>query len=104
MVPVMGARSKAFWDGARRGVKFGAFVGVVIWMIIEVVCLGLILLIPRLREEALSDLASQSAFSAIGGLLAPLLLMVVYGAVPGAVIMGIAGMLRARRNASIEAN
>ncbi len=93
----MQSRAKAFWDGALSGSKFGAIAGVTIWLAVAVVCFGLVLFIPRAREELLAELAERSVLSAIGGLVAPFLLMVVYGAVPGAIIMGIANMLRVRR-------
>lgn len=98
----MQSQLKAFWDGARRGFRFGAVAGVTIWLVIRVVGLGFILLVPELRERVLAEWANESAFSAIGGCLATFVLMAVYGAVPGAMIMGVAGVIRARKVESSE--
>jgi hypothetical protein len=99
----MQSRSRAFWSGARRGAKFGATAGIVIWLIIAIICLVLVAFIPKLREEALADIRKQTILSAIGGFIAPILLMAIYGAVPGAIIMGIAAARRAGRGESSEA-
>lgn len=93
----MQSRAQAFWGGVRRGGKFGAIAGIVIWFVVLLGCLAMIVLIPDLRNDAIADLKKQSVLSAIGGFIAPIGLMAVYGAVPGAIIMGIASLLRARR-------
>ena len=52
------------------------------------------------RGKAFAELKEKNALSVIGGFLAPIVLMAIYGAVPGAVIMGIAGMMGAHDNAA----
>jgi hypothetical protein len=100
----MHSRSQAFWRGARRGSKFGAIAGIAIWLIIAVACVTMALLIPEFRKHALADLKDQSVLSAIGGFVGPVVLMVIYGAIPGAIFMGIAGVLHANRDEASDSN
>jgi hypothetical protein len=88
---------KAFGRGAWRGIKFGAMAGMTIWLIIIGVCLNAAFLIHGLRDDMLADLHKRGVLPAIGGLLAPFLLMAFYGVVPGALIMGFAELRRARK-------
>jgi hypothetical protein len=95
---------KTFWEGARRGLKFGAIVGLVIWLILA--CVGAILFafVPEIRQDVLADLSGKSALHVIGGFLAPIGLLIFYGAAPGAIIMGIASVLRANRDATPDSS
>jgi Na+/H+-dicarboxylate symporter len=96
----MQSRSQAFWNGVRRVGKFGAIAGIVLWLIIDCGCLGIMLFLPLLREKALADLRQQSVLSAIGGFIAPMVMMAIIGAVPGALITGIADMSHPNRDAA----
>jgi hypothetical protein len=100
----MRSRLQGLRGGVSRGSKFGAIVGLIIWFIMA--CAGAILMafIPEMRQEMLADFEGKSTLSMIGGFLAPVALMALYGAVPGAIIMGIAGVLRANRKATSDSN
>jgi hypothetical protein len=100
----MKSRSQRFWEGFRRGAKFGAICGVVIWLLVNAILALLILAVPKLRERALADFAEMSLLEALGNFIAPILLMVVYGAIPGAVIMGIANLIRSVREKPLDLN
>jgi hypothetical protein len=100
----MKTRSQRFWEGFRRGAKFGAICGAVIWLLVNAILALLILAVPKLRERALADFAEMSLLEALGNFIAPILLMVVYGAIPGAVIMGIANLIRSGREKSLDLN
>jgi hypothetical protein len=100
----MQSRFYEFWRGAARGSKFGAVVGLVIWLILALAGLVAALLVPKLRAEILADLAGESVLEIIGGFLAPIALMALYGAIPGAIIMGIVRMLRANHKEAPESN
>jgi hypothetical protein len=91
-------------EGARRGLKFGATVGLVIWFIVACVCAILFAFVPEARHEMLADLEGKNALHVIGSFLALIGLLMFYGAVPGAIIMGIASMRRANRNATPDSN
>ena len=104
----MQSRAKAFWEGARSGMRFGACAGVTIWLVIMVLSIAFVLLNAESRERTLrvwvEHSADHSALYNIGNSIAPFLLMIVYGAVPGAIIMGFANMLRRKHNESPESN
>jgi hypothetical protein len=100
----MEGRVKAFWVRARRGLKLGAIAGIVIWLIVALACVRMLLLMPEFRKHAVADLKEQSAISAIGGFVAPIVLMAIYGAIPGAILMGVAGVLRADRDETPNLN
>jgi hypothetical protein len=100
----MKSRSRRFWEGFRRGAKIGAVCGVVIWLLVNAVLAVLLLVVPKLRERALADYAEMSLLEALGNFIAPILLMVVYGAIPGAAIMGIANLIRSGREEPVDLN
>ena len=100
----MKSRSRRFWEGFRRGAKFGAICGLIIWMFVNAVLAVLLLVVPELRARALAEFEKMSALAALGNFIFPILLMVVYGAVPGAIIMGLASVLRANRDESVNSN
>jgi hypothetical protein len=87
-----------FSSGARRGAKFGAAASVVIFLGIYALGIVVNLAVPELRERALADLGERSVLSTIAGALAVVSLMVLYGAIPGAIIMGIAALIRGHRS------
>jgi hypothetical protein len=102
----MPSRTRAFWQGFRRGIRFGAFAGVVIWLVVSVICLGLVLSIPTLRHHALADLDTSGwgILSAIGGVAATCGLMAFYGAAAGALVMSIGAISRVTKPESPETN
>ena len=89
---------QVFWGGARRGIKFGATAGIAIMLIGCVVVWPIALLVPNIRQHVLADLQNETVLSAIGGTAAVTLLMAFYGAVPGAIIMGLSALRRVRRD------
>ena len=93
----MSWRKRAFWNGVRRGSRFGAIAGITIWLVVLVACIAMTLSIPVLREHAFAEIQEGNPLIALGNFLAPVLLMAIFGAVPGALIMGIAGAIRPDR-------
>lgn len=92
----MKSQFREFLSGAKRGVKFGATAGLCILFGLYGMALQFVLLNPQLRADAAADFHKQSLLSAVGGVIAIVSLMAFYGAVPGAIIMGIVAVLRAK--------
>src|SRR4051812_33076227 len=94
----MATRMQSCWRGVRRGARFGAFAGVVIWLAIVHVMVVMVLVVPGMSEGLLQDFRKDwerwGVFGAIGSIAAPFALMAMYGAMGGILVMGIAGFLR----------
>ena len=72
--------------------------GLTIWFILACVLAVLFANVPELRQGLFAQYQGQSTLAIIGHFfLATIGLPILYGALPGAVIMGIAGILRANR-------
>jgi predicted membrane metal-binding protein len=93
----MSSRSHAFWLGARRGLRLGAYWGFVIALVLMWACVGLAVFIPDLRREMFDELKDMHPLAAIGSAVAPIALIVLYGALTGAVVVGIVTALRANQ-------
>ncbi|MCI0363187.1 MAG: hypothetical protein L0219_04850 [Phycisphaerales bacterium] len=92
----MYSRLKKFWDGALRGARFGATVGLIIAVAINVLALCVILFDPASRDRMRDDFdTTWEAVSNIAGTFIGAGLVVMYSALTGAVVMGIARILRA---------
>jgi hypothetical protein len=91
----MHTRWQGLLNGARRGGRLGAIVGVTILGIGLCVLLVMSVLIPDLREELVADLKNQSALSAIGSSIFGFAGFVIFCAVPGAILMGVIEYIRA---------
>jgi hypothetical protein len=98
----MRQRVKLLWAGVRRGARFGAIVGAVIWLCLQLVLLCFLILVPELRANFMSNMDDYEypILAMIGSTAATFALMAFYGAAGGAVVVGIAGMLRADDSAS----
>ena len=83
-------RRSDFVKGAARGAKVGAIVGLAIGLIMNGVGLVLIAVNPIVRAKELES----GLLSLVGGMLCGLVLMAVYGAAAGALIVGISRSLR----------
>lgn len=82
--------------GARRGLKFGALVGVAIWL--QMVCVALML-----TPGAWADLNFGAPLELLGTIaesMVSLLLIVVYSALTGAAVMGLGAIFAARSDNS----
>jgi hypothetical protein len=100
----MESRTQAFLIGARRGLKFGAIVGIMIWLIVGVVCAWLMFLMPDGREQMAQEMRDHGMASVVGGLVATIMLMAIYGAIPGALIMGLARMMRRKESQTAQSS
>jgi len=86
-------RLKNFVLGTVRGAKFGALAGLVIALVMLVVSVGIVVFNPQARHRALAEIA-DSPLSTIGETIAGVALIMFYGALTGAVIMGLMNVLR----------
>ena len=91
-----GNRLTVFWLGARRGLKFGAITCVFIWIILNGVIFGVTRFLPTLREQVLNYLGQHGVLTAMGALLMQLVLMLILGAIPTALIAGLVSVVRSR--------
>jgi hypothetical protein len=95
----MSSRLQVFWNGVRQGVKFGSLAGAAIWVGVYLTCLCIFLFIPHLRDRVIAE--SDSGWKVLcgfGRLCITTVLVAAYGAIAGAIVMGIAAILRANRS------
>jgi hypothetical protein len=83
-----------FKAGAWRGAKFGALIGLVIAIGIESSAFVAMFFNPAFRAHAFDE--HPTALSMIGGTIAGCGLVMLYGALAGALIMGLANIRRRR--------
>jgi hypothetical protein len=81
-------------SGAWRGAKFGALVGFVIVVVIQLGALIFVLLNPIARAHIFDG--HPTVLSMIGSTVAGIGLVMLYGALAGAVVMGVASIFRHR--------
>jgi len=102
-------RWQAFRAGAWHGAKFGFKAFLVIWAVIGLGAAILALVVPRIRQEAAKDLALETLtllriLKGAGGVVVFCVAFgILYGAIPGALIVGTieAFRWRGRTNARI---
>ena len=78
--------------GAWRGAKFGALVGFVMAVVIQWGALIIVLLNPAARAHLFDG--HPTVLSMIGSTVAGICLVMLYGALTGAVVMGVASVFR----------
>jgi hypothetical protein len=84
--------SHAFWRGARRGAKFGALTSLVFALFFSV--FGLAVVLSRPSDRAKSFGTASRFISTMGEMCGGVGLTVIYGAIAGAFIMAIVGVVR----------
>jgi len=94
------SRTRVTLAGMWRGAKFGALVGSVI-----VGCLGALMFVASLLIAGIADTdvsRPSELVSALGGFAVGLLLSAIYGAVAGAIIVGLREAIRFRPHGPLE--
>jgi hypothetical protein len=84
--------SHVFWRGARRGAKLGALTALVFALFFNV--LGLAVVLSRPSDRAESFGTASRIISTMGGMCGGIGLAVIYGAIAGAFILAIVGLVR----------
>ena len=92
------------WGGVCRGAAIGAIVGLTIWLILACVLAVLFVNVPQLRQGLWAQYQGRSTLAIIGDFLATIGVLMLYGALPCAVFMGIVGMFRANRDKAPDSN
>src|SRR5262245_60305482 len=87
-------RLKKFASGALRGIKFGAMAGLAITLVIFAVCVIVMVFNPLVRQKQLAEFTG-SPVSTIWKTIAGTALIMLYGALTGAVMMGLMNAFRA---------
>jgi hypothetical protein len=87
--------SQTLMAGAWRGAKFGALIGLAIALLIALASFAVVLFNPVARTHAFDG--HPTVLSMIGGTAAGIGLITLYAALAGAVVMGVANVLRRRR-------
>jgi hypothetical protein len=94
----MESRMSSCWAGIRRGGKLGAIIGLVIVLVMFTVCLGIFLYDAELREKEFAEFNTfWGAVRTVTSACAGAGLIVVYSAITGAAVVGIARLLRSEQ-------
>jgi hypothetical protein len=95
---------RKFWSSVCRGAAIGAIVGLTTWLILACVLWAVLAKVPQLRQGLLAQYPDQDMITITIGFLSTFGVLILYGALSGAIIMAIVGISRANPSARRRSN